>query len=207
MKWKVSLTQLMALIVVLAVGLAAMKVATEWAVGCVLLGSVLVLLVAMTGAIVRQRRAPWVGFSLFAWGYVLVLAITTYIPVQIRIAVPDNAIGTSSLFQIDRLTWNFANGLHHLPYPQEPFDYHQVWDHSTIPYTWKFKKVDTSNQFTIDLTPQETKLAEDHSSRMNAYHQSLMNVAVACWIGLAFQGLAFASLGAVVGQLLDRGNS
>jgi hypothetical protein len=201
MKWKVSLTQLMALILVLAVGLATMKAATEWAVRCVLLGSVLVLLIAMVGAIVRKRRAPWVGFSVFAWGYVLVLVVTEYVQLT------STATGLSIPLRIDGPMMDFTNWLHVLPYPQEPFVYQRVWNTSTIPYTSELKGLDFQNQYTIVLTPQQAKLAEEHSARLESWRQSVTNGTAACWIGLAFQGLAFASLGAVAGHLLDRGNS
>lgn len=57
------------------------------------------------------------------------------------------------------------------------------------------------------LTPDEFKEVVAYTDRFATREHRLQAASCAYWIGLAFQGLAFASLGAVAGHLLDRGNS
>src|SRR5438128_404667 len=80
---------LMAFVVVLAVGLAGLRSATELWAGCLLLVTLGVLLAAVLGAIYTagRSRAGWVGFSLFGLAY-LALALTPIVPERLTGALP-----------------------------------------------------------------------------------------------------------------------
>jgi len=70
---RLGLARMMALIVVLAVGLAAMKSATAGLSRVVVYSAVLALLVSTVAAILRhgRGRSAWVGSVVFGWGYAL----------------------------------------------------------------------------------------------------------------------------------------
>src|SRR5262249_55888089 len=70
---RVSIGSLMCVVLVSAVGLAALRFASELLAGGMFLLTSVVLAVAVLGAIyARPRaRARWLGFALFGWGYLL----------------------------------------------------------------------------------------------------------------------------------------
>jgi hypothetical protein len=69
---RISLAGLMVLVVVLGFGFAALRDASETWAGIVLLLTLGLLGVSILGVVYRReaRRAWWVGFALFGWGYV-----------------------------------------------------------------------------------------------------------------------------------------
>jgi ABC-type antimicrobial peptide transport system permease subunit len=71
MSRRISLAGLMALIFVFAIGVAALRDASETWTGIVLLLTLGLLCVSVFGVIYRSggRRAWWLGFGLFGWGY------------------------------------------------------------------------------------------------------------------------------------------
>ena len=71
MRRRASLAMLMGLVALLAVGLAAMKAATETMWRATFALGLLALLIGTLGAIVR-RRGAWTGFALFGWTYALI---------------------------------------------------------------------------------------------------------------------------------------
>src|SRR5947209_4142181 len=68
---RISLARLMALVVVFAVGVAALRDASETWAGIVLLATLGFLAASILGVVYRSggRRAWWLGFALFGWGY------------------------------------------------------------------------------------------------------------------------------------------
>lgn len=68
---RISLAGLMALVVVVGVGIAALRAASETWAGIMLLLTLGLLGVSVLGVMYRReaRRAWWVGFALFGWGY------------------------------------------------------------------------------------------------------------------------------------------
>jgi hypothetical protein len=68
---RLSLSGLMVLIFVVGVGIAALRDASETWAGIVLLLTLGLLAVSILGVVYRReaRRAWWVGFALFGWGY------------------------------------------------------------------------------------------------------------------------------------------
>ncbi len=75
----------MAVVAVLAVGLAAMRVASDAATRATFAVALVALLVGTLGAIVRRRREAWIGFALFGWAYVAIALVN-----PIREAVADD---------------------------------------------------------------------------------------------------------------------
>jgi len=71
-----SLAFLMALIGVIAVGLAAMRHGSLPAIRATFTLTFLMLLIGLLGAIVRRGEPAWIGFALFGWSFVLL----TYVP-------------------------------------------------------------------------------------------------------------------------------
>jgi hypothetical protein len=73
--FRFSIAGLMGAVLVAAVGLAALKNATETWAGAMLLLTCGTLALAVVGAIYRKgvQRAWWLGFSLFGWGYLVLL--------------------------------------------------------------------------------------------------------------------------------------
>ena len=197
MKWRVNLAMLMGLVAVLAVGLAAMKVATDGVVQWILLGSTIALLLGSVAALVR-RRGTWIGFSVFGWGYLAILAA----PFLLHVIVPDLDPADLARLRIDGPVADAANRLHSVtPGPVRPFDY--TSDRSSgKPILYRVRPTGM-----VPLTPAEFKAVVAYTDSYATHEHQLRAASCATWIGLAFQGLAFASLGAVAGQLLDRGNS
>src|SRR4051794_21863807 len=69
---RMSLAGLMVLVLVLGIGIAALRDASETWAGIVLLLTLGLLVVSILGVIYRNggRRAWWLGFGIFGWGYV-----------------------------------------------------------------------------------------------------------------------------------------
>jgi hypothetical protein len=196
MRRRVGLAQFMAIIAVLAVGLAAMKVATEDAARVVVLASVVALLVGIVGVIVRRERAAWVGFSIFGWGYLLVLLVPILLP-HLMLSQLDQSYVTR--LSIDGPVANFADWLHpDMPAPTSVITFNYDID----PSTNNWAKWD-GNVFS-PLTSAEWKVVNDYQAQKNAADQYRLRArSCATWIGLAFQGIAFAFIGASFGHLLS----
>jgi hypothetical protein len=196
MRRGVGLAQLMAIIAVLAVGLAAMKVATEDVARVVVLASVVALLVGIVGVIVRRERGAWVGFSVFGWGYLLVLLVPILLP-HLMLSQLDQTCVTR--LSIDGPVADFAGWLHpDMPAPTPVITFNYGID----PNTANWAKWD-GNVF-IPLTPAEWKLVNDYQAQKSAVYEDRVRArSCASWIGLAFQGIVFALVGAAVGHLLS----
>lgn len=82
---RVSIFGLMGVVLICAVGVAALRAASALWAGGVLLLTLTVLGVTLLGAIFRRgaRRAFWVGFALFGWGY-LILACGPWFGQEVR---------------------------------------------------------------------------------------------------------------------------
>lgn len=66
---RVSVAGLVGVAAVAAVGLAALAAPSEWWDAAVDSLATLLLLASVVGAAVGRRRAPWLGFAVFGWGY------------------------------------------------------------------------------------------------------------------------------------------
>ncbi|HWE37419.1 MAG TPA: hypothetical protein VG406_12695 [Isosphaeraceae bacterium] len=93
-----SIAGLMGLVVVVAVGVAALRFASELWAGVLLLSTVGVLGAAILGIIHRRdgKRAWWQGFALFGWGY-LALALGPWASEAIAPHLPTTA-GLDALY-------------------------------------------------------------------------------------------------------------
>src|SRR3954449_13470858 len=90
MSRRISLAGLMALIFVFAIGVAALRDASETWTGIVLLMTLGLLGVSVFGVIYRSggRRAWWLGFGLFGWGYVALSSSPWSKPEKLPTRVP-----------------------------------------------------------------------------------------------------------------------
>jgi hypothetical protein len=184
---RASLAMLMGLVAIIAVGLAAMKVATDGVALGVIITSLTTLLIAMVGAQVRRERAAWVGFSMFGWAYLLALAIPMLLPHLIQ----SLEMNDMARLQIDGPVIQCVGWLHpELPEPGPP------------PYEFRSisNRVKTNGSI---LTPEEDELYDNFLGRVASYKGRLHTQSCARWIGLAIQGLAFAGIGALIGHLVD----
>jgi heme A synthase len=65
---RVTIAQLMLVVVVLAVGFAALRTGTQTSLKVVHTLTLALLMIALVGSLARRRRrAPWVGFAVFGW--------------------------------------------------------------------------------------------------------------------------------------------
>jgi hypothetical protein len=191
MKPRAGLAQLMGLIAVVSLGLAAMKVASFLVATAVVLASVTALLVGMVGARVRQKRAAWVGFSLFGWGYVVILLIPMLLP--LAIPLNDAAAVRQSWAEINQPIDQCILLLHpDLSEPSQPFEVFFDTNGQT--------KLNTTR---LPLTPDESKLFDSYLHDQALCDERLRARACAKLIALAIQGVAFAFIGAAVGHFLD----
>ena len=181
---------LMGLVALIAVGLAATKVATEQSSRVVFGLGLLVLLVATLGAIVRRSgRARWVGLALFGWAYALVLLVPPF-----REAVAAELPGNGSLSDLVDLLRP------PLSIPAEP--------PGKRPSS-RLNKVDTSGWHfmeggrIVDLSSEEWRPWATWLDRRNAYDARVEAAEGARRIALTFLGLAFAALGAAAGLVLE----
>jgi hypothetical protein len=177
-RWRVGLPSSMALIVVLALGLAMMKAATEWIARSVVLAAFVVLLVATVGAIVRRRdRAAWIGFAAFGWAHLIVALIASSADLIFSNSDEDEP----GLWRVDGLAGALASRLH--PELPQPVRTPQERGHSSDRAELKF------------LADFEANTALYEARHRAAEHSRA--------IGVAFQGLAFALVGAATGRALS----
>jgi hypothetical protein len=82
---RVSIAGLMAVVLFCGIGIAAIRSASPLWAGVVMLATLGVMASAILGAIFRrgERRASWVGFALFGWGY-LTLAFAPWFSTEVK---------------------------------------------------------------------------------------------------------------------------
>ncbi len=193
MSRRATLAQLMALIAALALGLAAMKAATEGMERLGFASMMLALLVATLGAIVRRSRGPWVGFALFGWTYGLVALVP-----PIRQSINEH-------LHVARTMKDFVGWLH--PQPVNPMYLRPDFvdrirsDESTK----RHMKVEHSrfqDEPLMSLTADEQK-AWDEYLPVQVRYEAWQDTTKACpQVGHRFLAFAFASLGAFIGRRL-----
>ncbi len=109
---RLNLASVLVLVVVLACGLAAMRDGSDEATLAFVAATWIVLFVALLGAIVRPDPAPWRGFALFGWGYILL----AFLPIPWE----TGSRASVTLLPMKDLVRNVARDLHPLPTLQEP---------------------------------------------------------------------------------------
>jgi hypothetical protein len=90
---RVSLAGLMGFILVCGLGIAALRDASETWAGVMLLATLGLLAAAVLGVVYRRggRRARWLGFALFGWGY-LVLTFGPWFVSEVRPKLPTSKL-------------------------------------------------------------------------------------------------------------------
>jgi hypothetical protein len=187
-RWRVGLARSMALIAVLAFGLALMKVAPEesdrWA-GAMFL---VVLLVGTLGLFVRRDRASWAGFALFGWAYALVALVPS-----IRTMVEDK-LPTDEM--IDRLVIDHIQPVP--PEPAEPLSYMARGNANG------YYKLDESRQWIpFQPTSEEAKAIDVYIAQFQDYQERRLKLPRSRHIFYTCAGLAFALVGSIAGRVLS----
>ncbi len=74
-KFRFTIGWLMILVLVLAIGLAALRNPSVMWVGTIFLATRVILALAVIGVVLRKHaeRAWWLGFSVFGWGYLMLI--------------------------------------------------------------------------------------------------------------------------------------
>jgi hypothetical protein len=176
----------MALIVVLASGLAAMKVASPVVFQALFGLSLLVLLISTLGAMVRRQREAWVGFSLFGWSYALVALV----PAIKSVVLPMSPLASP--------IQQFTNWLHPaLPFPLQPLPY----------IAWKegesYRRLIRGATEDFRPGPDEVKIIDDYEVLARPSQNRADAKENAPLIAHTFLGIAFAISGAAIGKLLS----
>jgi hypothetical protein len=192
MRRRASLAMLMGVVAVLAVGLAAMKVATSESSRAVFGLGFLALLVGTLGALVRSRgRAAWIGFALFGWVYALVLLVP-----PLRDAIAAELPGEGPLEEVVDLIQP------PLAMPAEPAFYLPSEANVRKGEDGRYHYTAPGGQNVL-LAPQEAKQWEAYLGRLDAFEARRESARQARRIALTFLGLVFAVLGAATGQALE----
>jgi hypothetical protein len=191
MKRRASLAMLMGLVAILAVGLAAIKVATAEASRAVFGSGLLVLLVGTLGSLVRrQGRASWIGFALFGWAYALVLLVPS-----LREAVAAELPGVGPLGEVVDLI--------HPPLASPAIPAFYLPPGAAVEKSNKGGYQYSIGFTTVYFTPPMVKQWEAYLGLKSAFDARVEIAHQARRIALSFLGLAFAFLGAAAGHALD----
>ncbi len=196
MRGRLGLAPLMALIAALALGLAAMKAATDLAAGLSLLGSSTLLLLGTLGAILRNDRAAWIGFALFGWAYV---GFAAGMPMVVILSGSQDNEAIWAFWPIEKTVEWAADRLH----PNVAFVYPPVVAYNVRREGGRYyRSIQPGGE--LSFSDQDRRIVDDyldHRARYEAWQRSAFNATRA---GLAFQGLFFAGFGALAGQHLGR---
>ena len=199
MRRRVGLAQLMALIVVLAVGLAAIRVATVGMTRAVVYLGLLALIVATVRVAVRPGtdRPGWIGAVVFGWCYALLLMPIPHINGGRSPNMDRDDL--TEVWQIDGPIVEAALFFHPLlPEPTEPpSPPGTLYDASTNSYT-----KDIGNGARGPFSPAELKAQADFKVLRQQFSDRIDLAKRAHVIGLMLQGIAFTFVGAIVGTRL-----
>ena len=189
-----TLANLLGLVASFAIGLAAMRVATQRSARVVFGSGLLVLLITTLVALVRRGgRARWTGFALFGWAYALILVVP-----PLREAV---ALELPGCYTLASAFEELVDVLHPpLPPPVEP--------PGNSPST-SLVKLDASGWHfedrgrIVDLNTEQGKPWAAYLDRRNASDARVDAADGARRIALTFLGLAFALVGGAAGHALS----
>ncbi len=196
---RIGLAPLMALVAVLAVGLGAMKAATETTARLAVALAAVALLVGTLGALIRRPRAGWIGFSLFGWFYSLVVL---GVPILAGL-LPNIAGGLYELWQVDIPVMEAVAWVHAEPsLPARPAMFPgsgEIWR-----FEGKYHVLNGSMGTEVHVPPAEIKAVDAYVDQQTRQGDWFRSVARARQVGYALQGLIFALAGAAIGQALGR---
>jgi hypothetical protein len=191
MRRRPSLAMLMTFVAILAVGLAAMKVASIGMMRASFAVGVFALLTGTLGALAR-RGVSWTGFALFGWSYALVSLTPPIRDVVAPLSGADETIG------------EIARWLHpRVPKPasQPSFGPSVKFDETSRSYL-KMSGLGSSDPL-VPLSSSEQKVWDVWAADCDGFDS--WQVAAYCGprIGHVLAALSFGCLGALVGHLLD----
>jgi hypothetical protein len=180
------LSILMGFIGVLAVGLASMKVASEFAVQLTFLLAFVALAEATLGMLVRRQPAPWIGFALFGWSFILAASSEEFR----QSLMTKTAFGPAAT----RVIAAFHPGP---PRPVEPFAVRENGSSLEKLFYQGYTLI------SVPFSPADHRAWEAYKASMKSFEVRSKDQDRAGWIGGSLLGLTFALLGAIVGHLLD----
>ncbi len=184
-----SLASLLALVGFIAVGLAALRDASEWVAQAFFTLTLAALAFGLLGTIVRREHAAWIGFSLFGWGYFLA-AFAPVLEVEIApFLLTTKAIDTA-LERLNEVP----------PLPPE------------LGYPTSLRNDVPSTKFVegkwIPLSPSEIELVKDYLDKMRTRELHLGQLETSFQhgrrIGHSMLSLIAGLLGAFAGRLFAR---
>jgi len=196
---RVPLALFMALIGVLALELAAMRVASSLASTAAFNLTLLVLLIGLLGALMRRGEGGWTGFALFGWSY----AMFSFVP-----AFQQNTPGLLTAILLDDL----AAKLHAPSLPTLNVQFLKVvGDPSNL---LKYRKgssdrtIHEGSPFTFDsrLTEADETALDAYITKYDLYKQTVDLAGErrirACQVGQSLSILVLALVGAFLGKLI-----
>lgn len=187
-----TLASLLIFVGLIAVGLAALRDASEWTARTTFTVTLAVLAIGLVGAIVRRRRAAWVGFSVLGWGYFL----AAFAP-GLKDEIAPFLLTSPALEAI-------FERLHHVP-PLPP----ELGDGLDNVHGFPYTKIVNGLQFS--LSPEEVQLVQGHQKRVRAHHQRMFGLTDefrrSRRIGHSLLCLIAGLVGALAGRLLARGGA
>ena len=185
MRRRLSLAMLMGLVGLVALGLAAMKVATAPAALLSVFAASAALLIGTLGIILRRRGGAWVGFALFGWSYAA--AGLGFEPLR-SVATDLVDLTVAALHPEPTLV------------PSPPVE---GVDTNFIAHEGRYYRLENGAWVDAHLSPEEAKAVDAYFGARDRHQGWSSSVEEAQRIGLMFLGLAFASIGALAGHFLD----
>lgn len=161
---------LLVLVALIAVGLAAMKIASPMAVDAAETLLIIALATGLVGAIVRRGEAAWVGFTVFGWLW----AFLTLLPF-------GNIQDSKALRREPALEW-VVERIRAVPaaVDRPPFSYLNVATDKMAPQgpIYELVKFDANNQAVGPLTDEEIALVESYRTVTKARSAALNDQAL-----------------------------
>jgi hypothetical protein len=186
MRRRASLTVLMGLVALIAVGLGMMKVATPDSSRLIYALALIVYLVATVGAIVRKRRSAWVGFAVFGWAYA-VATLPSLLNAELSAELPNfDPVGAL-------VEWMYPKR----PAPVNPFPFEVAREGDRYV---KFLLGEGLTPFSP--APEDAKAIDSYLEKVSVWHNWYEANSSAYRVGRTFLGLTFALGGALTGHLL-----
>jgi hypothetical protein len=183
-----TVANILALIAVLAAGLAAMRDGSDLAARAAFTLMLGALLVGLLGAIVLRGEAAWVGFALFGWVYALATCVS-----PIKEEIRPRLLTT---WLLD----DFTERMHNIP----PLPASAPLRVPTVQTGNRARKMVDGRWVT--MTPAEAQMQADYLAKINhrwsRYHAKEAEINNSRQIGHLILSLIFALVGAVLGRIL-----
>jgi len=186
----------MALIGVIALGLAAMRAGTPLAAGAAFNASLLAFLVSTLGAMVRRGEPAWVGFSLFGWTYLLMAFVPPLMVETPGLLTTQLVLGLAERLQPPR-------GTEPLP---PIFKNKRALALNTPSMLRSPENFTRSSSIRLELTSAESIALDAYHAQLKAYQNATLRFSEqlnqAYRAGQSFFAIIFAAGGAILGRVI-----